>query len=155
MTHYHLAQINIARMLAPEDDPIMADFFANIDRINALAESAPGFVWRLQTDDGDATALRIFDDNMLIVNMSVWESIDALWEYTYKSDHVGIMRRRTEWFSRMDNHHLAMWWIPAGMLPTTEDARDKLAHFDAHGPTPLAFDFKTRFSPEEMAAYKS
>jgi len=153
MTDYHIAQINIARMLAPLDDPIMADFVNNLDRINALADNAEGFVWRLQTEDGDATALRVFDDVMLIVNMSVWESIDALFNYTYGSDHVDVFRRRRDWFDKMDQHHLALWWVPVGKLPTIEDARERLAHMDHNGSTPLAFTFKQRFTVEEMLAY--
>lgn len=153
MSDYYLAQINIAHMLSPLDDPIMADFVNNIDRINALAEGAPGFVWRLQTDEGDATAIRVFDNNMLIVNMSVWQSVEALFDYTYKSGHVEVFRRRQEWFSKLGSHHLAMWWVPSNRLPTIEDARDKLAYMDKHGITPLAFTFKQRFTVQEMLAY--
>jgi len=152
MADYHIAQINIARMLAPLTDPVMADFTNNIDRINAVADQHAGFVWRLQTDDGDATALRIFDDDWLIVNMSVWERIDALFDYTYKSDHVAIYRRRKEWFTKMDSHYMALWWIPADHIPTTEEAKAKLNYMDAHGPTPLAFTFKQRFTVAEMLA---
>ncbi len=153
MTDYHIAQINIGRMLAPLTDPVMADFMNNLDPINALAEAADGFVWRLQTDDGDATALRPFDDDWLIVNMSLWEDIDSLFEYTYKGDHVAFVRRRTEWFSKLGSHHLALWWVAAGTLPTVDDAKVRLDHMDKHGPTPFAFTFKQRFSPEEMEAY--
>lgn len=153
MSDYHIAQVNIARMLAPLDDPIMADFVNNLDRINAAADTAPGFVWRLQTDDGDATALRVFEDNMLIVNLSVWETIDALFDYTYKSDHVEVFRRRKDWFEKMDSHYLALWWIPAATLPSTGDARARLAHMDQHGITPQAFTFKQRFTVQEMRDY--
>jgi len=152
MPDYHIAQINIARMLAPLTDPVMADFVNNIDRINAIAEQSAGFVWRLQTDEGDATALRVFDDEWLIVNMSMWASVDALFDYTYKSDHVEIYRRRRDWFSKMDSHHMAMWWVPADQTPTTDDARKKLAYIDAYGPTPHAFTFKQRFTVAEMLA---
>lgn len=147
MTQYHIAQVNIARMLAPLEDPIMAGFVADLDRINALADAAEGFIWRLQTEEGDATALRIFNDDMLIVNLSVWESIERLFDYTYKSAHAGVLRQRKAWFSKLDQHHLAMWWIPAGTLPTTETAREKLAYMDQHGVTPLAFNFRQRFPP--------
>lgn len=154
MTQYHLAQVNIARMLAPLTDPIMADFVNNLDRINALADAAAGFVWRLQTEDGDATALRVFEDDRLIVNMSVWTSIEALFDYTYKTDHIAVFRRRKDWFSRLEGHHVVMWWLPAESLPTPEMAREKLAYADQHGITPLAFDFRQRFTAEEMLAYQ-
>ena len=149
---YHLAQINIARLLAPIDDPQIADFVANLDRINAVADAAPGFVWRLQTEDGDATALRVFDDPMFIINMSVWENAETLFEYVYSSDHVDIFRRRAEWFSKMDKPHMVMWWIPAGTIPSIEEAKEKLEYIHAHGPTPQAFTFKKRFTVEEMLA---
>lgn len=149
---YQLAQINIARMLAPLDDPIMAEFVARLPDINALAEGAPGFVWRLTTPAGDATAIRAFDDDYIIVNMSVWESIETLHQYTYYSQHVEVYRKRQDWFSKLGAHAFALWWIPAGHIPTPEEGRDKLNHMWLHGPTPQAFTFKQRFTPEEMLA---
>ena len=149
---YHLAQINIARLLAPIDDPQIADFVANLDRINALGDNWPGNVWRLQTEDGDATAMRVFDDPMFIINMTVWESIEALFEFTYSSDHVDIFRRRGEWFEKMEKPHLVMWWVPAGHIPTVEEAKEKLEYIEQRGPTPEAFTFKKRFTVEEMLA---
>src|SRR5688572_22166846 len=98
---FHLAQLNIARMLAPIDSPVMADFVANLDRINSVAENSKGFVWRLKDDSNNATSIRIFDDDFLIVNMSVWQSVDALFRYVYNSDHTEIFKRRTEWFEKM------------------------------------------------------
>lgn len=154
MSDYQLAQVNIAHMLAPLTDPIMADFINNLDRINALADEATGFVWRLQTEDGDATSLRVFDNEMLIVNMSVWESIDELFQYTYGSDHVDVFRRRRDWFDKLDQHHLALWWIPEGHIPTTEEAKEKLTHMDKYGATPAAFTFKKRFTVKQMLAYQ-
>lgn len=150
MPDYHIAQVNIGRMLAPTDDPIMADFMNNLDRINALAESAPGFVWRLQTDEGNATALRVFEDDWLLINMSVWTDVEALYEYTFKTEHAQFVRRRREWFEKFDQHYFAMWWIEAGTEPTPADAKAALAHLDEHGPTPRAFTFKPRFTAEEM-----
>lgn len=149
---YHLAQLNIARMLAPLDDPLMADFVANLARINALADAAPGFVWRLQTPAGDATQLRVFDDDMLIVNMSVWVSVEALHDYAYYSDHAEIFRRRREWFSKMETPYMVLWWIPAGHLPTLDEAKAKLEYITQHGATPHAFTFKQQFSIEDMLA---
>ena len=154
MTKYHLAQANIGEMLGPLDDPIMAGFVNNLERINAVADAAPGFVWRLQTEDGDATALKVFDNNMLIINMSVWESVEALHQYTYHSDHAELLRQRRDWFTKMASMHMVMWWLPAGELPTIDDMKAKLDHINTHGPTPAAFTFKQRFTVEEMLAFE-
>lgn len=150
MADYHIAQLNIGRMLGSIDDPVMADFANNLDRINALADTAEGFVWRLQTDDGDATAIRAFEDELLIVNMSVWETIDALHQYTYKTVHAEFIGRRKEWFSKMSDMHMVLWWVEAGHIPTVEEAKSKLEHLNAHGATPQAFTFTKRFTAEEM-----
>lgn len=149
---YHLAQINIARMLAPIDSEIMSGFVARLDEINALADVSPGFVWRLQTEDGDATALRPYEDERIIVNMSVWESIDALFDYVYKSTHVELLKSRKEWFEHM-KIYMCMWWIPAGTIPTTEEAKQRLDYLEQYDVTPYAFTFKQRFSVDEMLAY--
>ncbi|NQV33862.1 MAG: DUF3291 domain-containing protein, partial [Phycisphaeraceae bacterium] len=125
MSAYELAQLNIAIMNEPLTSPSMADFVANLDRINALADVAPGFVWRLQTEEGDATAMRPLGEET-IVNLSVWQDIDALNAYVYKSGHVEIMRRRKEWFERMKELFLVLWWVPKGHRPTVEEAIVKL-----------------------------
>jgi hypothetical protein len=138
----HLAQLNIARLRADRDDPIVADFFAPIDDINAIADVSPGFVWRLQEESGNATAIRPWDDDRLIVNMSVWTSIDALEAYVYRSAHVGVMRRRREWFDRLEQRYLALWWVPEGHIPDIDEAKTRLEHIEQHGPTPVAFTFK-------------
>jgi hypothetical protein len=128
---------------------LLSDFMAALDRINALADGSPGFVWRLQTEDGNATAIRPFPDDRLMINMSVWESIDELADFVYRSGHVEVMRRRREWFEHM-RLYMALWWIPAGRLPTPTDARERLDHLTTHGPTPFAFTFKARFpAPDE------
>ena len=150
MSIYHIAQVNIAEMRAPLDSETMTGFVARLDEINALAERTPGFVWRLKGDANNATALRIFDNHSIIINMSVWDSIDALYQYTYYSDHAQVYRQRGEWFRRLQNHMLALWWVPAGHTPTPQEAKDKLAYLNAHGATPLAFNFKQRYSVEEM-----
>ena len=147
MTH-HLAQLNIGRMLAAIDDPIMAEFVANLDRINALADGASGFVWRLQSDSGNATEFRPFADEMLIVNMSVWESLETLKDYVYKSAHAEIMRNRRQWFERMDEVFTVLWWIPAGTIPTVEEAKARLESLRQHGETPYAFSFRRSFASE-------
>ncbi len=144
---YHLAQMNIARSVAAIDDPAMADFVANLDRINALGEATPGFVWRLKDETGSATAIRAFDDPLMIVNLTVWTSIEALRGYAYRSDHVDVFRRRREWFVPLDGPHLVLWWVPAGHIPTVTEARGRLDHLAANGPTPDAFTLKTAFPP--------
>ena len=142
---WHLAQINIGYAVAEMDDPQMADFMNNLDRINALAEESPGFVWRLQTLSGNATDITITEDPRLILNMSVWESVEALFEYVYKSDHTGFIGRRKEWFVKQTLAHQALWWIPAGHTPTPNEGFAKLAVLDRLGPTRDAFTFKKRF----------
>jgi hypothetical protein len=149
---FHIAQINIGTAVGPVDGPLLADFHALLDPVNALADAAPGFVWRLQTEAGNATALRPYDDDRIIVNMSVWESIDALRAFVYGGIHVGVMRRRREWFERFPTSYLALWWVPAGVVPTVEDAKPRLRSLDAHGPTPYAFTFRQTFAPEPVPA---
>ena len=137
---YNIAQINIARLNRPVDDPQNIDFVANLDRLNTSAESSPGFVWRLKDDSGNATAIQVFDDPLLIINMSVWESIDALFSYTYRSDHIDIFRRRAEWFGKLEKPHLALWWIPPRKIPTAAEGKEKLAYLFQYGPTPHVFN---------------
>jgi Domain of unknown function (DUF3291) len=145
---YHVAQVNIGTVKAPTDSPLLADFMAALDPINALADASPGFVWRLQTEDGNATAIRPYEDDRLMINMSVWESIDELASFVYRSGHVEVMRRRREWFEHM-RIFMALWWVPAGHVPTPADARERLDHLAEHGPTPFAFTFKARFPPPD------
>jgi len=142
---HHLAQLNIGRVRAPLDSPQLADFVAGLEPVNALADGAPGFVWRLQTEDGDATAIRAFDDDMLLVNMSVWESLDALAEFVYRSDHRAVMVRRREWFEQMAEPYLVLWWVEAGHLPTVDEAKDRLELLRRSGPSVEAFTFRSRF----------
>lgn len=149
---FQIAQINIGRAVGDVDGPLLADFKELLDPVNALADAAPGFVWRMQTDDGNNTALRPYDDDRMIVNMSVWESIDALWAFTYGGMHLEVMRRRREWFERFASTYLALWWVPAGTIPTVDDAKLRLGSLDAHGPTPYAFTFKKRFAPADTVA---
>ncbi|MEN9571191.1 MAG: hypothetical protein RL172_2422 [Bacteroidota bacterium] len=146
--NYHLAQLNIAKMLAPLDSPVMADFVDNLDRINLLAEQSDGFVWRLKEESNNATGVKIFDDDFLIVNLSVWQSRDALFKYVYQSGHAAIFKRRKEWFEKMKEMHQVLWHIPAGTVPTVAEARDRLLYLRTHGETPAAFTFKKHFLPE-------
>ena len=146
---FYLAQINIAKMLAPIDSPVMADFVANLDSINALAETSEGFVWRLKDESNNATAIKIFDDDFLIVNMSVWKNTEALFQFVYKSNHIEIFKRRKEWFEKMEEMHMAQWYVQAGYLPTVADAVERLNYLRNHGETPFSFSFKKRFTIEE------
>jgi Domain of unknown function (DUF3291) len=145
MIAYHIAQLNIGTLIAPLDAPAVADFVAQLDTINALADAAPGFVWRFQTESGSATDVRPYDDDRIIVNFSVWESIPALHEFTYRTAHAAVLARRREWFERMREAILVLWWVPVGHIPTIDEALDRLAVLRADGPTPAAFTFKTQF----------
>jgi len=145
MPIYHLAQINIARMLAPIDDPIMAEFVAQLPPINALADASPGFVWRLQSESGDATSIKIYDDELIIINITVWESVESLREFAYRSAHVGVMRDRKRWFEIFDDPYYALWWIPVGQLPSTEEGKERLDHLRENGDSAFAFSFKNVF----------
>jgi hypothetical protein len=151
VSRYHLAQLNVGIIKAPLESPVMADFVNNLDRINALAEASPGFVWRLQTEEGNATALRPTEDENFLVNMSVWEDADSLSQFVFKSAHVEIMRRRREWFERMVEAYLVLWWVPKGHLPTVDEALAKLVRLREHGPSPEAFTFRTAFPPPDAA----
>ncbi len=142
---YELAQLNIGIIKGPMDSPVMAEFAANLERINALAEQTPGFIWRLQTDDGDATAIRPFDDENMLVNMSVWRDVESLRRFVYRSDHVDVMRRRAQWFERMSEVFLVLWWVPEGHRPCVADAIAKLDILRRNGPTAEAFTFRQSY----------
>ena len=147
MNGHHLAQVNVARLRAPIDAPETGDFVAALDPVNARADSAPGFVWRFQTEDGNATSVRVFDDPLVIVNFSVWESIEVLEAFVYRDEgHRAVLRRRREWFERAVESHTALWWIAVGTTPTVAEATSRLAELRANGPTQRAFTFKDRFS---------
>ncbi|MEO8694027.1 MAG: DUF3291 domain-containing protein [Acidimicrobiales bacterium] len=151
MTTYHLAQCNIGRILAPLDSSRLAGFVAGLEPINALADSTPGFVWRLETEDGNATSIRAFDDHMLLMNMSVWESIDSLADFVYRSAHRDVVRQRGQWFEKMSEAYMVLWWIPAGTIPTETDAKVRLDILRRDGPSPAAFTFRSPFSSPDAA----
>ena len=142
-TTLHLAQLNIGRIRYPLDDPRMADFVNNLDRVNAIAEHTPGFVWRLQDDSGNATAIHAFDDPRMLLNMSVWESVEALERFVWQTVHKRIYGRRPEWFEPLDRPHFVMWWVPAGHLPDLAEAKRRLEHLWAHGPSDHAFGWES------------
>lgn len=147
MAPYELAQVNISRLLAPLDSPLLADFVAALEPVNAVADQATGFIWRLQTEDGDATAVRIFDDEWLIINMTVWTSVETLSDFVYDVAHRPVMSRRREWFERPAEAMTALWWVPAGHRPTVAEAEERLKHLRRNGPTPTAFTMRHTFTP--------
>jgi len=146
---FYVAQVNIGRINAPLGDRVMAGFVARLDEINALADKSPGFVWRLQTSEGNATYFRPYDDDRILLNMSVWETIDALNNYVYRTAHVKLLRQRHHWFEKFAGAYAALWWVPAGHVPSIDEAKKRLAHLDSHGSTQFAFTFKTVFQLDE------
>jgi hypothetical protein len=149
VANYHIAQVNIGRVKAPVEDPLMAGFTTRLAEINALADGSPGFVWRLQTSAGDATYFRPYDDDRILVNMSVWESIEALRSYVYRSAHKELLRERQQWFEPFAGTYLALWWVPVGHRPGLDEAKKRLARLAEQGPTQFAFTFQTIFQPDE------
>jgi hypothetical protein len=153
MSDFHLAQINIAQALDSMESETMKGFVDRLDEINALAEVSPGFVWRLQTEEGDATAIQAFDDPMLIVNMSVWKDIESLKNYVYKSTHVELIRDRDAWFQKIKNVNQVLWWVPAGHTPSVQEGKEKLALLQEVGANQEAFTFaKPCFQPTSTPA---
>ena len=144
----HLAQMNVARMRGPLDSPVMASFVARVDELNDLADRSPGFVWRLKSSEGGAALALPYDDPMVIVNFSVWESVETLKDYAYKTVHVEAYRRRRDWFEQFDGAYSVLWWIPAGYIPTIEEAKQRLTHLQTHGPSAHAFGFKSVQAPD-------
>lgn len=142
---YHLAQINIAKLLEPIDSPLLEDFVRDLDRVNEIAEKSKGFVWRLKEDNGNATNINPFDDSSLIINISVWESIEDLKSFVYYSGHIEVFIKRAKWFEKMKTPHMALWWIKAGENPTAEDAKNKLLELESNGDTEASFSFKKIF----------
>jgi hypothetical protein len=139
----HLAQLNIGRLRYPTDDPRMADFTNNLDLVNGLAERGKGFIWRLKDDSGDATHIRPFDDPQIIVNISVWESVESLERFVWQTIHKRFYGRRPDWFDKMDGPHFVMWWVPAGHRPTVSEAKERLEYLAAHGPSDYAFGWES------------
>lgn len=147
MQKFHLAQVNISKLLEPIDSLLLSDFVAQLGEINALAEQSKGFVWRLKGDNENATALRVFEDDMIIINMSVWETIEDLKDFIFKTAHAHVMRGRNQWFEKSKEAMLALWWIPENEKPTPQDAKERLASINKNGSTPFAFTFKDVFLP--------
>ncbi|WP_353946841.1 DUF3291 domain-containing protein [Streptomyces sp. HUAS MG91] len=151
----HLAELNVVTLRRPFDDPSMASFVEQLNPINAAADSAPGFVWRLvEEGSADATGLRPAGEDV-VVNLSVWETQEALWDFTYRSGHLEVLRRRREWFARHVEAHLVLWWIPAGHVPSVDEALARLAALRADGPSPRAFTFSSSYTAAEAAHHLS
>ena len=148
MATVHLAQINIGRMRAPLDSPVMSGFMSRLDEINALADRSEGFVWRLQGAEGNNTYLRPYEDERIIVNMSVWETVEQLRAFTHGTAHAELLRERRNWFEKFDRVFLALWWIPAGHIPSIGEGKERLASLEQHGPTAFSFTLRTSFPPD-------
>ena len=148
---WHLSQVNIGRLVAPQGDPRVEPFFAALGRINALADASPGFVWRLQDGGGNAMGISYAPDASMVINMSVWSSADALFDFVYRSAHTSVMARRRDYFAAIGGAYQALWWIEAGTVPTISDALSKLWLIDRFGPSPQAFTFKAQFPAPDRA----
>ncbi len=145
MKNHHLAQVNIAQAKGDMESEMMNGFASRLDEINAIADQAPGFVWRLQTDAGDATSIRPTDDPMLLINLSVWDNLEALRNFVYTTLHVELIRDREAWFNKLSTAHQALWWVPAGHQPSEQESLAALQHLEQHGPSPQAFTFGKPF----------
>ena len=150
-----LATLNVGRLLAPLDSPAIAGFVAQLEPINRLADASPGFVWRLMTDAGDATSIRPFDDDLILVNLAVWESLESLRAFVYSSDHVEVLGERRAWFERMASPHLVLWWVEPGHIPTVAEAVDRLERLRRDGPTPAAFTFRAPFEADPRVSLRT
>jgi len=147
---YDLAEINVARLRAPLDDPLVHGFVDGLDRINGLADDSPGFCWRLQDEDGgDATSIQAFDDELMLINMSTWESIEALHAFVFNTAHSEFLRRRRDWFAALGEVYVALWWVPAGHQPSQDEGIERLEKLRESGPTMHAFTFKDAFAPAD------
>ncbi len=151
---YHIAQVNIGKILGPMDGPVMHEFFINLEPINQLAEQSDGFVWRLKDDQDNATNIKVFEDDKILINMSVWETVDDLFKFTYQTQHADFLKRRREWFEKLKEMYMVLWYVPAGTIPTPQDAIKKLQYLTENGDTPNAFGFRNRFSVEDFEKFQ-
>jgi hypothetical protein len=147
MSRWHLAQVNVGTLVGPEGDPRVQAFFDQLDTVNAIAEGSLGFVWRLKGEGNNATDINPTPDPRFVLNISLWESVEALMAFAYRSGHAGVLAKRGSWFEPHAANHMALWWVPAGHLPTMESGLARLWLLDRHGPTAEAFTFRTRFGP--------
>ena len=148
MGEYYLAQLNVAYAKAPIDSDIMVDFVAQLDAVNEAAENSPGFIWRLKDDENNnAIGFSAFDDENMLINISVWSSVDALKNYLYEGLHLTVFKDKHRWFEKMDSPHLVLWWIKADTVPTVDSALERLSYLNANGPSEHAFTFSQQFPP--------
>ncbi|EEZ86278.1 hypothetical protein VME_39090 [Vibrio harveyi 1DA3] len=145
-----LAQLNIALSKYPLDAPEIKDFVDNLDLVNCIAEQSEGFVWRLKDESGDATNIKLFDDPNMIINMSVWDNVDALKNFMFRTNHRNFMRRKGEWFHRLTEDTYVLWWVEDNHQPTPEEALERLKYLRENGDTPYAFTFKTNFTAKDL-----
>ncbi|NGN97540.1 DUF3291 domain-containing protein [Grimontia sp. S25] len=150
----HLAELNISIAKANIDDPLLKDFVDNIPSVNSTAESSRGYVWRFKDSYSKVLSYRLFGNPNTLINLSVWESADALKQFMFKTHHVGIMKRRNEWFEKPNSHNFVMWWIPEGHIPSLEEAKERLEHLREHGESEYAFTFRQFFEPSDSGATK-
>ena len=146
----YIAQVNIAKMKDTMESELMSDFVGALEEVNALAESASGFKWRLKGDDDNAMAIRVFEDNFLIINMSVWEDVESLKSFVYSGRHIDVYRKKKKWFHSMSDHHMAMWFIEKDHIPTPEEAKEKLSYMNENGESIHAFTFKGKYSYSDL-----
>lgn len=146
---FHLAQVNIALLKAPIDDPLLAGFVARLEEINTLADNSSGFIWRLKTEQNDATSIRPYDDDRILINLSIWDTPESLREYVYQSAHSDVMRQRKMWFDKFEGMYYALWWIRRGDIPTIEEAKHRLDHLQKHGESGYSFSFAKIFPMPE------
>lgn len=151
MPAWHVAQMNVGTVRYPVDDPRIAEFMGALDRVNAMADATPGFVWRLQSAQGNATDILVSDDPLFLVNMSVWESVEALFDFVYRTEHREVMAKRREWFEPPDGPYLVLWWVPAGTLPTPQDGLERLRWLRQNGASAHAFTFRDKYGPPDAA----
>ncbi|GAA3649758.1 DUF3291 domain-containing protein [Nonomuraea antimicrobica] len=150
LSRMHLAQLNVAHLRAPIDSPQLAEFVDLLEPVNAVADQAPGFVWRLKESESDPTATVQHDyGDLLLINFSVWESLETLWDYAYRSVHLGVLRRRREWFLRVAEPYSVMWWIQEGHTPSLAEGMRRLERLRSEGPSPEAFTFKDRYDSSD------
>ncbi|HEY1931515.1 MAG TPA: DUF3291 domain-containing protein [Acetobacteraceae bacterium] len=150
MPAWHVAQMNVGTVRYPVDDPRVAEFMGALDRVNAMADATPGFVWRLQSAQGNATDILVSANPLFLVNMSVWESVEALFDFVYRTEHRLVMAKRREWFEPPDGPYLVLWWVPAATLPTPQDGLERLRFLAAHGPSAHAFTFRDKYGPPDV-----
>ena len=149
---WHIAQMNVGTMLYPTDDPRIAEFMNALDEINAMADSAPGFVWRLQSEQGNATDIVLTENPRFLVNMSVWQNVEALFDFVYRTSHRLVMAKRRNWFERPDGAYQVLWWVPAGTLPTPLEGLERLRWLEQNGPSPHAFTFRQKYAAPDVSA---